>query len=97
MIQTNILMAAIIKIKLKKILIHKKIIMENENQDDLSAFYKVVIYIIVIIALFFFVSGIIEFIDNGNLYTDEQRNLVISTIVLISFVWYTFVVNKKKK
>ena len=70
--------------------------MENENQDN-NIVVKVVVYLIVIIALFFFVSGIIEFIDDGTLFSDEQRNLVISSIILISFAWYTFVVDKKKK
>lgn len=69
---------------------------KNKNQDEFLV-WNILMYLVVIISLVYFIKGILELIDNGYIWSDRKTGFILSTVLLISFLWYKFVINKKKE
>ena len=74
--------------------------MDNNEDKDLKKGIDILYYIIaiitIIIALIYFIKGVLQLIDDGNIYYKDKTGFLTSTVVLIAFVWYRFVVKNKK-
>ena len=69
----------------------------NDNFNPEVMIPKIIKYLIVIIALIFFLNYSLELIDsNDHFYEDDKIGFIASSVVLISFIWYTFVINKRQ-
>ncbi len=74
--------------------------MDNNEDKDLKKGIDILYYIIaiitIIIALIYFIKGVLQLIDDGNIYYKDKTGFLTSTVVLIAFVWYRFVDKNKK-
>jgi uncharacterized protein with PQ loop repeat len=68
---------------------------DNKENNENTIAFKFVMYIAVVIALIYFLKGVIKLINDDFYERLDANSLIASSVVLIVFMWYSLVLKKK--